>query len=421
LTLPLGMTLKRYYVIFVCLIILLSATASELIILRSVLIRHQKLDAQSALSFLETRISGYYETLQILSKVSNIPPYLNKLSWLLDELQGQPFLAGVLITEGHKVLLDSFPKNQIPPAKAFDFCSKGQEINGILYMCKNIEPVQGRSLFLLVGLETKFTRILWHEGLFYGCIVFFCSGLILFLYAIYINHLVNKQEELEKKLRASEGLATMGKLAAMLTHEVRNPLNALTMGLHYMSEVGEVKPEIIERLKREVGRLSGLTTELLSLSRGFDIKPESIEVNELVMELKFKFLDSLREKNANLEILAPESIRIIADKRWLTRALENLVRNSLDELYEGGSIRVRVNRVSSGVEFRVEDTGPGIAHDIAPHLFDPFFTTKNGGMGLGLYIVQKVVEAHGGKVRLDSSGGNGAIFVIYLPSGRNIH
>ncbi|RLB04255.1 MAG: hypothetical protein DRG83_05175, partial [Deltaproteobacteria bacterium] len=120
--------------------------------MRNVLIRHQKLDAISALTFIEARISGYYETLQILSEVSNVPSYLNKLSWLLDELQSQPFLAGVLITEKTRILLNSFPKNKFPELNVFDHCSEGVELHGIYYICKEIEPVPGKNLFLLVGL-----------------------------------------------------------------------------------------------------------------------------------------------------------------------------------------------------------------------------------------------------------------------------
>ncbi len=409
--------LKRNYVIIACLIILLVATASEFIILRNVLIRHQKLDAISALSFIEARISGYYETLQILSEVSNVPSYLNKLSWLLDELQSQPFLAGVLITEKNRILLNSFPNNRFPEFNVFDHCSKGVELDGIYYICKEIEPVPGKNLFLLVGLETKFTRILLHEGIFYGCIVFFCSGIILLLYGFYVNRLVKKQAELEKKLRASEGLATMGKLAAMLSHEVRNPLNAINIGLQYMSETGKVNPDIVQRLKSEVTRLSELTTELLSLSRGFSISPKKFEINDLLMELKYKFVGRAQEKNATFNVLGPEDLAVVADRRWLIRALENLIQNAFDMLLEGGNVMVEVKKIASEVQFQVADTGSGIDREARERIFEPFFTSKENGLGLGLYIVQKVAEAHGGRVWVNSRASGGTVFVLSIPLG----
>jgi hypothetical protein len=307
------MAQRHRYLIYAGLLVLFLASLSELIIFRNMVERHQKLDAESALSFIEARISGHLEMIHL---VPTVPDYLQNLSWLLDELQSQPFLTGVLIVEKNRTLLDSFPRNRIPGPEIFTSCKEGKELDGVLYMGKNFEPEPGRKLFLLVGLETKFTHRLWREGLFYGAIVFFCSGAILLLYSLYVDHLIRKQAELEKKITASEGLLAMGKVAAMLSHEIRNPLNTIAMGLQYISELGKADPGLLQRMKNETNRLSELTMEFLSLSRGFDMKFSTFNLESLLVEIEYKFFDIARDRGVNFNISGARNIKVTADERW---------------------------------------------------------------------------------------------------------
>jgi len=160
-----------------------------------------------------------------------------------------------------------------------------------------------------------------------------------------------------------------------------------------------------------------LTSELLSLSKGFTIQREPFRVCELFSELKARLAPKAQRQGVTLTIDLPsENLIIQGDKRWLSRALENLIRNSLEALKTEGWIKLGLEVKGKEAIFWVQDSGPGIKPEVKALLFEPGYTTKESGFGLGLYIVAKVAEAHGGKVWVESPPEGGAVFKLKIKS-----
>ncbi len=398
-------------IFFLALSVLLISLLVEIFYFRSIFQQNVALEAKSALNFLEARITAYVETLELLPEV---PDYLKDLAWLTDELQSQPHLVGVIVREKGKTLLDTFPTNFDPPPKVFQECEKGVTLGEVRYVCSKFEALPDRHFFLLLGVDTSFEKVAFRNLLFLSFCILLAGGALLGVGLYYIDKLARRQEELERRLSASEKLAAMGKIAAMVAHEIRNPLNSIVMALQYMRETQKLSPELIETVNQEARRLAELTEELFSYTKGFEIKPELIEVEELVEELALKFQPKARNWKINFEVQKAPSARILVDRRWCLRAIENLLRNAFEAVGPGGKVTLKIAQEKDLLCFEVEDTGPGIPKELRARIFQPFFTTKESGFGLGLYLVRKIAEAHGGRVSLEDTA-SGAKFKICFP------
>jgi signal transduction histidine kinase len=224
----------------------------------------------------------------------------------------------------------------------------------------------------------------------------------------------------ESMVRA-ERLAAVGTLAASLAHEVRNPLNSINLQLVLLSRrAGQLaEPErarfegLVEAARREVTRLETLVQEFLALSSTDRVRllprsPGAVlrEVAQLMAPVAREHGVSVRE-----EISEPlPEVPLDADK--LKQALINLVRNAIEAMPSGGRLTLSAEAVDAEVHLRVADTGVGIPPGV--DVFDVFLTTKEGGTGLGLPIVRRIVEAHGGRVFYETQPGAGTVFTIAL-------
>ncbi len=371
----------------------------QLFIIRRTLTAHQRFEAERALGLIEGRLRGYLDLLRVLP---NPPNFLRNLAWLTDELQSDPGLVGVLVTEKNRVLLNTFPEELSRNLPPFSRCVGGYQRDRIFYLCRRSELAPGRYFRLLVAFDNTFKSMLFEEALFYGGLVFLGGLLLLGLTYVYALRLEKEQERLSRRLLSSEKLAAMGRLAAMLAHEIRNPLHTLSMGLQYLWEDPQAAHQYRPLLEKEIQRLSELTSELLRLSRGFEIQPENFSVSALIQELRSRFHPKARARGLHFEVRLEDG-EIRADRRWLYRALFNLLANAL-EAPEGNRIRLTVSFTNGEVRFSVCNTGTEIPEEVRERVFEPFFTTREGGFGLGLYIVRQVAEAHGGRVTLKKHG-----------------
>ena len=236
-----------------------------------------------------------------------------------------------------------------------------------------------------------------------------------------LNAMAHAIEEREHKLIRSERLATVGRMAAHITHEIRNPLASVGLYLELLSdEIGE-NPEagrLVKSLSNEVDRLSEITETYLRFVRLPKPKLESEDLGAVassVMEFSRGEL-SLAKIDLDLAIASglPE---VAADESQIRQALLNLVRNAKEAMPQGGRIRVEVGTVDPGwVRLAVGDSGPGISPDNLSKIFDPFFSTKDKGTGLGLALVQQIVSDHGGRIEVDLPPAGGTTFAILLPA-----
>jgi signal transduction histidine kinase len=224
------------------------------------------------------------------------------------------------------------------------------------------------------------------------------------------------------ELVQAERLAAIGKMAAHVTHEIRNPLSSIGLNLELLEEevAGSNNPEagqLVTAIKAEVDRLSRIAEQYLSISRRPRPRLERERVEDLIRELLAFLRPELERGSVVARVDAdPDLPEVMLDESQLRQALLNLVRNAREAMAKGGELSVSVRRaVDDGVDITVDDTGSGVPEELRATIFDPFFTTKQRGTGLGLAVTRDIIEAHGGAIGCEGREGGGTRFFIHLP------
>ena len=236
------------------------------------------------------------------------------------------------------------------------------------------------------------------------------------------NSMGRAVEERERELVRSERLAAVGKMAAVITHEVRNPLSSIGLNTELLEDelpqgASEAR-NLCSAIHREVDRLTAITEEYLAFARLPKPKLAREPVNTMVGALASFVREDLAAKKVTLETqLAPGDPVAQIDGGQIRQCLINLVRNAADAVVAKGegTVMLRTRVAAKRIEIDVEDTGIGIPSDVLPKLFDPFFSTKEGGNGLGLALTQQIIRDHGGDLRVDSAVGRGTTFTVSVP------
>jgi len=237
------------------------------------------------------------------------------------------------------------------------------------------------------------------------------------------NSMARAIEERERELVRSERLAAVGKLSAMITHEIRNPLSAIGLNAELLDDELSGNAEgraLCQAIHKEVDRLTAITEEYLSFGKLPKPKIASEHVNGLVDALASFVREDLAQKGVELIVeLADNDPIALVDSAQLRQCLVNLVRNASEAVTSkgGGKVTMRTRRAGDRVVIEVEDTGVGIAPEVLPRLFDTFFSTKEGGSGLGLALTQQIVKDHGGDLSVESTVGKGTTFTVSIPRG----
>jgi signal transduction histidine kinase len=225
--------------------------------------------------------------------------------------------------------------------------------------------------------------------------------------------------ESQHHLLQAERLSTIGKLAALLAHEIRTPLVSIggfARRLLRATDDEDPRKEEMKIIVSEVARLERLVQEVLGYSRITRPEYEQADVNELIRNVVKSVEGGLEKKHGVRFVLdlAPDLPVAAVDASQLRQALLNLITNGMDAMPSGGVLTVTSESDSGHIEIRVRDTGVGIAREHWGNLFSPFFTTKVTGTGLGLAIVSQVVENHKGSLRFETIPGQGTSFHIRL-------
>jgi signal transduction histidine kinase len=227
--------------------------------------------------------------------------------------------------------------------------------------------------------------------------------------------------EMEEEIRRREELSVLGEMAAGVAHEIRNPLNAISMGLQSLAlEGGEGKgqgsPELLGTMRREVSRINRIVDEFLSVSRPATLHVEAVNFGDLVEHIAGLLRQTGGDHGPTVRTDLPGfPVHVNGDRDKLTQALLNLGINAMEACAGRGEVTVRISAQKKRVRIEVSDTGPGVPPAHQPHLFQPHFTTKEKGLGLGLFIAQRIVHAHGGTVALGESSSRGTTMVMTLP------
>jgi two-component system, NtrC family, sensor kinase len=259
-------------------------------------------------------------------------------------------------------------------------------------------------------------------------------------------HLIAEEEKLKAKVEEltqttkrltearamvvrSERLASVGRMAAGVAHEIGNPIAAL-MGMEDLLSAGdlplETQRDFLERMRKETERIHQVVRDLLDFARPEQARPSgslqaaSASVRKVVDDVCALVAPQKPFKTVELIVDVDESLRVALPASRLTQVLLNLVLNAGTAVADAGregSVTIRARRGEGLVRIEVEDTGPGIAEEVRERLFEPFVTTKDvgSGTGLGLAVCRGLVEAAGGEIGLDAGHGPGARFYVLLP------
>jgi len=234
-----------------------------------------------------------------------------------------------------------------------------------------------------------------------------------------------KSRELElahSEILQAEKLAALGHLAAGMAHEIRNPLNAISLFAQILKPVvvqDAEKTGYIEKLLNEVDRIENILVKLLAASNPSQVKLQTVSLTEVIEQTLDSFQEQLQAHGIRLvKDLDVNTPPIMADSMEIQQIFTNLFANAIFEMQQGGELAVKVSHDDRKIHVRVQDTGGGIPAENLRKVFDPFFTTKAKGTGFGLSVVLRIVKTYNGFIQVNSVEGQGAEFLIEFPVGR---
>jgi two-component system sensor histidine kinase PilS (NtrC family) len=226
---------------------------------------------------------------------------------------------------------------------------------------------------------------------------------------------------MEERLRQADRLATLGRMSANIAHEIRNPLASLTGAIEVLAANGtggELRERLGNIVIKESGRLNAILRDFLEYARPAPLARRRVNVCETIDEVLV--LLEHRAAPGALKIVRelPPSLDWDVDPQQFRQVVWNLCLNAVQAMPEGGELSVAAEVVDGCLVVRIADTGDGIAGSDVDHVFEPFYSTKPGGSGLGLALVHRILQDHGGDVAVESGAGVGSTFTLTIPAGR---
>lgn len=227
-------------------------------------------------------------------------------------------------------------------------------------------------------------------------------------------------KRLESDLLTAQVLASVGDLAAAVANEAKNPLAGISGAMQILRDAlsaDDPRTDIVDEVLKQVGRLDRLVRDLLAFASLKAAERFAQDLAAVLRAVGEALHPEARAKGIDLRVEEAEPFAARIDRPLMETALWNLVSNALDATPSGGAVRLGCRRSGKQVSVFVEDSGPGIPTEMHEIVFKPFFTTKAKGTGLGLAIVKRVVEAHGGRIRIERAPSGGARFVLEWSDG----
>lgn len=226
--------------------------------------------------------------------------------------------------------------------------------------------------------------------------------------------------ETHKRLVQQERIAALGRAAAQVAHEVKNPLAGLLLyAMHLKSKIdksSESQAALVDKIVDTINHLTGTVERILGFARPVNITLRPANLNNIVNNV----LDLLRPQITANKIdvrvsLSEQPATVMIDESSIQSALMNLILNAIEAMPEGGRLNVRSDRIEQMLRLEIADTGQGISEEGMKNIFEPFYTTKPQGLGLGMPYAKKIVEQHGGTISGDSRVGEGTTIRVELP------
>jgi len=231
----------------------------------------------------------------------------------------------------------------------------------------------------------------------------------------------DKTEALEKaqhEIVQTEKLASLGYLSAGMAHEIRNPLNSITLFLQLLKSGTEdpEKLDYFDKIFKEIDRIDGILRKLLNASKRPRFKINEVSISRILDDTLEIFRPQMELHKIGLERdyrRIPPPIQ--ADISEIEQIFTNLFLNAIHEMPNGGKLRVELDHDDQVIIIRISDTGKGISKEHLANIFDPFFTTKSSGTGMGLAIVLRIVKTYNGKIEVEKSDAKGTTFCVRIP------
>jgi signal transduction histidine kinase len=237
------------------------------------------------------------------------------------------------------------------------------------------------------------------------------------LYQIQI-HYMDKKSELEEEKRQKERYKEISALTSGVAHEIKNPLNSLSLLFELLEKKGRSSDsEAIASGKEEVVKISKIIDQFSSSLKSIELNKDVFSLEDEIRSIRESLKREANERNVDIRYsLDSSSSTLFADRVLLNQAIFNIVKNAI-EASDGGEVGIAVKKEKKKILISVKDSGRGMNTHEKQRVFEPFFSTKKGGMGIGLYLTRKIVEAHGGELDLISDVKKGTTFTICIPGG----
>jgi PAS domain S-box-containing protein len=231
---------------------------------------------------------------------------------------------------------------------------------------------------------------------------------------------ITRLRELESQYERNQRLIAMGEMAARIVHELRNPLCSIELFATMLEreDLAERGKSLARGIATGIRSMNNILTNMLIFARPGRVNLRPVSSSGIIKEILSILEPLILSGNIKIRVSQDEYL-VMADPELLKQALLNICINSIQAMPEGGLLTVELKEEGGYVCFSIKDTGCGIEPELRERIFDPFFTTKENGTGLGLAITAKIVQSHGGFIKVDSIPGKGTEFIVSIPSPDN--
>ena len=229
--------------------------------------------------------------------------------------------------------------------------------------------------------------------------------------------------ETHKRLVQQERIAALGRAAAQVAHEVKNPLAGLLLySLHLKSKLGnasENEATLVDKIVETINHLIGTVERILGFARPITLTLRAENLNRIVNDVMELLRPQIVANRIDVQLsLSEQNATAMIDESSMRSALMNLILNAIEAMPDGGRLRIASDSTDGSLRFEITDTGRGIGEEEAKNIFEPFYTTKSQGLGLGMPYARKIIEQHGGAISLISQPGDGTTIRLTLPEAQ---
>ncbi len=237
---------------------------------------------------------------------------------------------------------------------------------------------------------------------------------------------LRERQSLEERLREAEHLSRVGQLASGIAHEIRNPLNYISLAIdHLKDEMGSASPEkqaeigrIADTIKEEVRKANYMVLNFMNYGRPLKLRRTHVAYANIIDRALMVLQEKLSEQKVEVKVdLAPDLPPLYCDQELIRNCLFNFITNGSQAMPQGGSLTLGASFADDTFRLTFSDQGSGIPPEDLEKIFQPYFTTKEAGIGLGLAITERIIREHGGRIEVESRTGEGTTITVLLPSG----